>query len=72
MTTESSSEQAPPFEFSLIEDTSNEVVFEVSEESYQRDLAAGLEPEETLKPGRYVGTRGGFQIRHPNFKGVYH
>lgn len=72
MTTENNSEQAPPFEFRVIEDTGDEVVFEVSEENYQRDLAAGLEPEETLKPGKYVGTRGGFQKRHPNFKGVYH
>lgn len=72
MTTENKSEQAPPFEFTVVEDKGDEVVIEISEESYQRDLAAGLAPEETLKPGKYVGKRGGFLERHPNFKGSFH
>lgn len=72
MTTENNSEQVQPFEFRIVEENGGEVVIEVSEESYQRDLAAGLAPEETLKPGRYVGKRGGFLERHPEFKGSSH
>lgn len=57
----------PPFRFSIIEERDDEVTIEVSEEGYQREMEAGILPEETLKPGRYVGKRGGFQKRNPNF-----
>ncbi len=38
--------------------------FEVTEADYQEQLAAGIEDEFILKPGRYKFFRG----RHPNFK----
>ena len=63
------SEQEPstcrPFVFSVIEDDDVNVTIEVSEEDYQADLAAGIDEEDTLKPGRYKMKRGGFLARHP-------
>ena len=44
------------------------VTIEVSEEDYQADLAAGIDEEDTLKPGRYKMKRGGFLARHPELK----
>ena len=41
------------------------VTIEVSEEDYQADLAAGIDEEDTMKPGRYKMKRGGFLARHP-------
>ena len=57
-----------PFVFTVIEDAGVNVTIEVSEEDYQADLAAGIDEEDTLKPGRYVFKRGGFLERHPEFK----
>ena len=57
-----------PFDFSLIEDDGETVIIEVSEENYRRDLAAGLDEDEVLKPGRYTLKRGGFLARHPELK----
>ena len=57
-----------PFVFTVIEDDGENVIIEVSEENYRRDLEAGLTEEETLKPGRYKLKRGGFLARHPEFK----
>ena len=53
---------------SIIEDDGETVIIEVSEENYQRDLAAGLDEEEILKPGRHTFKRGGFLARHPELK----
>ena len=36
----------------------------VSEEAYQRELAAGVEPEFAFKPGKHKFVRGGFLKRH--------
>jgi len=44
------------------------VTIEVSEEDYQADLAAGIDEEDTLKPGRYKMKRGGFLARHPELR----
>ena len=67
------SEQEPstyrPFVFTVIEDDGVNVTIEVSEENYQADLAAGIDEEATMKPGRYKFTRGGFLKRHPKGKG---
>jgi hypothetical protein len=41
-----------PFVFSVIEDDGENVTIEVSEEDYQADLAAGINEDATLKPGR--------------------
>jgi hypothetical protein len=51
--------------FSVVEDDGLNVTIEVSEEDYQADLAAGIDEEDTLKPGRYEMKRGGFLARHP-------
>ena len=57
-----------PFVFSVVEDDGENVIIEVSEEDYRADLAAGIDEEATLKPGRYKMKRGGFLARHPEFK----
>jgi len=57
-----------PLVFSVIEDDGENVTIEVSEEDYQADLAAGIDEEATLKPGRYKMKRGGFLGRHPELK----
>jgi hypothetical protein len=44
------------------------VTIEVSEEDYDRELAAGVEEEYLLKPGRHKMKRGGFLARHPELK----
>lgn len=36
----------------------------VSEKAYQRELAAGVEPELAFKPGKHKLVRGGFLKRH--------
>ena len=54
--------------FTVIEDDELNVVIEVSEEDYQADLAAGIDEEDTMKPGRYKMKRGGFLARHPELK----
>lgn len=53
---------------SIIEDDGENVIIEVSEENYRRDLAAGLDEDEVLKPGRHKLKRGGFLARHPELK----
>jgi hypothetical protein len=57
-----------PFVFTIIEDDGVNVTIEVSEEDYQADLAAGIDEEATMRPGRYVFKRGGFLARHPELK----
>lgn len=41
-----------PFVFSVVEDDGVNVTIEVSEGDYQSDLAAGIDEEDTMKPGR--------------------
>jgi hypothetical protein len=57
-----------PLVFSIVEDDGENVTIEITEEDYQRDLAAGIAEEDTLKPGRYKMKRGGFLARHPELK----
>lgn len=57
-----------PLVFSIVEDDGENVTIEISEEDYLRDLAAGVDEDAILKPGRYKMKRGGFQARHPEFK----
>ena len=57
-----------PFVFSVVEDDGENVTIEISEEDYQRDLAAGIDEDAILKPGRYKMKRGGFLARHPELK----
>ena len=56
-----------PFVFSVVEDDGENMIIEISEEDYLADLAAGIDEDATLKPGRYKGKRGGFLARHPEF-----
>jgi hypothetical protein len=69
---DSMNEQEPstyrPFTFTVVEDDGVNVLVEVSEEDYQADLAAGIDEEATMKPGRYKFKRGGFLARHPELK----
>jgi len=57
-----------PLVFSIVEDDGEDVVIEISEEDYQRDLAAGVDEDAILRPGRYKMKRGGFLARHPEMK----
>ncbi len=57
-----------PFVFSVIEDDGVNLTIEVLEEDYQADLAAGIDEEDTMKPGRYKMKRGGFLALHPELK----
>ena len=57
-----------PLVFSAVEDEGENVTIEISEEDYQRDLAAGIDEDAILKPGRYKMKRGGFLARHPELK----
>lgn len=59
---------ARPFAFTVIEDDGVNVTIEVTEEDYRADLAAGIDEDSTLKPGRYKMKRGGFLARHPELK----
>lgn len=60
-------ELEPSFKFSVVEEQGDEVIIEVSEEDYRREIKAGILAEETFKPGRYKMRRGEFQKRHPAF-----
>ena len=64
----SEQEAVRPFVFSVVEDDGENVVIEVSEEDYRRDIEGGMTEEETLKPGRYKLKRGGFLKRHHELK----
>jgi hypothetical protein len=64
----SEQEHARPLVFSVLEDDGENVIIEVSEEDYRRDIEAGMTEDETLKPGRYKMRRGGFLARHPEMK----
>ena len=64
----SEKESARPFVFSVVENDGEDVVIEISEEDYRRDIEAGMTEDETLKPGRYKLKRGGFLKRHPELK----
>lgn len=57
-----------PLVFSVVEDDGENVTIEISKEDYQADLAAGIDEEDTMKPGRYKMKRGGFLKRHPELK----
>jgi uncharacterized protein (DUF4415 family) len=42
-----------PFRFGVVEETEKEVVIEVHQEDYERDLASGIPEDELLKPGKH-------------------
>ena len=44
-----------------------EIVVEVSQEQYEKQIADGLSKDEVLKAGKHRFKRGGFRERHPNF-----
>ena len=54
----------------VVEDDGENVTIEVSEKDYQADLAAGIDEEDTMKPGRYEMKRGGFLARHPDLRHI--
>lgn len=57
-----------PLVFTVVDDDGENLTIEISEEDYQRDLAAGVDEDAILKPGRYKFKRGGFLARHPELK----
>ena len=65
---ETEPETVRPFVFTVIEDDGVNLTIEVSVEDYEADLAAGMNEDEALKPGRYKMKRGGFLERHPELK----
>ena len=45
----------------------DEIVIEVTEDDYRREVKSGVNESHALKPGRHVFRRGGFKARHPDF-----
>jgi hypothetical protein len=58
--------QDATFRFGIVEDNGKDVVIEITEEDYQKQLAAGVPEDELLPVGFHKARRGGFQERHPN------
>lgn len=46
-----------PFRFRVVEESEKEVVIEIKQEDYERDLAAGVPDDELLKPGKHTFRR---------------
>ena len=44
---------------------SKDVSLTVTQRDYDEEIRRGVTPNETFKPGRYQGRRGGFLERHP-------
>src|SRR5438876_637480 len=44
---------------------SKDVSTTVTQKDYERELRAGVKPDETFRPGLHRGRRGGFLERHP-------
>src|SRR6266850_1471514 len=44
-----------------------EVVIDIAQDDYRREVKKGVKEEHALKPGRHVFRRGGFKARHPSF-----
>jgi len=42
-----------PLVFSVVDDDGENVTIEIWQEDYQNDLAAGIDEDDTMKPGRY-------------------
>ena len=60
-------EKDTTFRFVIVEEKGKDVTFEITEEDYQRQLAAGVPEDELLSVGLHKARRGGFRERHPNF-----
>jgi hypothetical protein len=43
---------------------SKTVTMVVTQKDYDHAISSGISPDEVLRPGRYVGRRGGFLERH--------
>jgi uncharacterized DUF497 family protein len=55
------------FRFGIVEENGKDIMIEVTEEDYRRQLAAGVSKDEMLSVGFHKARRGGFRERHPNF-----
>jgi len=60
-------EKDTTFRFGIVEEDGKDVTFEITEEDYRRQLAAGVPEDELLSVGFHKARRGGFRERHPNF-----
>lgn len=54
------------FRFGIVEENGKDVVIEITEDDYQRQIAAGVPEDELLPVGFHKARRGGFRERHPN------
>lgn len=55
------------FRFGIVEENGKDVTIEITEEAYQRQLAASVPEDELLAVGFHKARRGGFRERHQNF-----
>lgn len=58
--------QDATFRFGIIEENGKDVIIEITEDDYQKQLAAGVPEDELLPVGFHKARRGGFRERHPN------
>ncbi len=42
-----------PFRFEVVKETEKDLVIEINQEDYERDLASGIPEDELLKPGKH-------------------
>lgn len=60
-------ERDSTFRFGITEEKGKDITFAITEEDYQKQLAAGIPKDELLSVGLHKARRGGFRERHPNF-----
>jgi len=60
-------ERDSTFRFGITEEKGKDITIEITEEDYQKQIAAGIPEDELLSVGSHKARRGGFRERHPNF-----
>ena len=53
------------FRFGIVEEKGKDVIIEITEDDYQKQIAAGVPEDELLPVGFHKARRGGFRERHP-------
>ncbi|HEX8738101.1 MAG TPA: hypothetical protein VF721_22395 [Pyrinomonadaceae bacterium] len=54
------------FRFGIVEENDKDLIIEITEEDYQKQIAAGIPEDELLPAGFHKARRGGFHERHPD------
>jgi len=54
------------FRFDIVKENGKDVIIEITEDDYQRQMAAGVPEDELLPVGFHKARRGGFRERHPD------